>query len=336
MDQSLRLPATALVADLGGTNARFAIADLKTLELSHLRQFPCATHPGPGAAIRSYLDEVGTKPTHASLAVAAPVTGEEIVFTNSRWSFTTTTLCRDVGFEKLLVLNDFQALALALPDLRKDELRQIGGAEPGLQDTKIAIGVGTGTGMAALVWSPSGWVAVPSEGGHVSFACHAAQDFALAEILRAGRSHLSVERILSGPGVGDLYRAVAAQRGLKAEELAPNDILTRALARSDALAVETLHLFVQWFGRFAGDAALLFGARGGVYLGGGITPRILQLLRTELFREAFEGKGRMKKYLAPIPVYAVLAEYATLRGAAIAARSDCDGTRSLSNEDASR
>ena len=319
MDQALGLPATALVADLGGTNARFAIAELATLGISQVMQFPCTSHRGPDAAIRSYLDQVGARPTHACIAVAAPVMGEEIVFTNSPWSFTTSTLCRDLGFEKILVLNDFQAFALALPDLAPHELCQIGGLAPQERGTKVAIGLGTGTGVAALVWTPSGWIAVPSEGGHIAFACHTAEDFALADRLRADRTHLSVERVLSGSGVPDLYRAVAASHGSSPETLVPDEVLTRALASTDPIAVETLDLFIRWFGSFAADAALMFGARGGVYLGGGIAPRILKLVRSGPFREAFEAKGRMRDYLASIPIYAVLAEYATLRGAAIEA-----------------
>jgi len=319
MDQALERPATALVADIGGTNARFAIGELAGLKLSHVMQFPCKSHRGPDAAIRFYLDQVGARPTHACIAVAAPVMDEEIVFTNSPWSFTTSALRRDLGFEGLLVINDFHAFALALPDLAPHELCQIGGVTHQEHGTKVAIGLGTGTGVAALVWTSSGWNAIPSQGGHISFACDTAEDFALAERLRAGRTHLSVERILSGPGVSGLYRAIASSRGLDADTLIPDEILTRALAGTDALAVETLRLFVRWFGSFAADAALMFGAKGGVYLGGGIAPRILDLLRSGPFREAFEAKGRMKNYLAPIPVYAVLAEHAALRGAAIQA-----------------
>ena len=320
MDQALGLPEAILVADLGGTNARFAIAELASLTLSHVIQFPCQMHRGPEAAIRAYLEQVDATPKYASIAIAAPVTGDDVVFTNSYWSFKIGALCRDLGFNDVRVLNDFEAFALALPSLGSQEVLQIGGTEPQMRGTKVAIGVGTGTGMAALVWSPAGWVAVPSEGGHASFACQTAEDFALAEELRMDRSHLSAERILSGPGVSALHQAVAALHGVEVEALEPNDVLTRGLAGADALAVEALRFFVRCLGRFAGDAALTFGARGGVYLGGGITPRILDLLKAGPFRDAFEDKGRMRGYLAPIPIYAVLAEHATLRGAAIGAR----------------
>jgi glucokinase len=327
MDQASGLTEPILVADLGGTNARFAIAERVSPELANVVQFPCAAHHGPEAAIRSYLAQIDAKPEYASIAVAAPVTGDDIVFTNSVWSFTISALRRNLGFKHLFVLNDFEAFALALPSLGANEILQIGGIEPQPSGTKVAIGIGTGTGMAALVSSPSGWVVVPSEGGHASFAPHTAEEFALAERLRLDRSHLSVERVLSGPGLSALYRAVAASHGVEAEALVPNDVLTRALSRTDPIAVEVLTFFVRCLGRFAGDAALAFGARGGVYLGGGIAPRILDLLETGSFRDAFEDKGRMKRYLAPIPVYAVLAEHATLRGAAIGARSELASSR---------
>lgn len=322
MDQGFVLSKAVLVADLGGTNARFALAAPDTLELANVIQFPCASHDGPAAAIRSYLAGVGAKPEYACIAVAAPITNDNVVFTNSHWSFALSSLRRDLGFKDILVFNDFEAFALALPSLGAHEVLQIGGSEPESRGTKVAIGIGTGTGMAALIWSPSGWVAIPSEGGHASLAVQTAEELALIDRLRMDRTHLSVERIVSGPGLGALYRAIAASRGLKAEPLVPNDVLTRALTGADAQAVEALDFLVQCLGRFAGDAALMLGARGGVYLGGGITPKIVDRLTSGRFRDAFEGKGRMKTYLAPIPVYAVLAEHATLRGAAIGARRD--------------
>jgi glucokinase len=320
MDPGLGLYETILVADLGGTNARFALATLDTLVLSNVTQFPCASHDGPEAAIRSYLGAVGAKPQHACIAVAAPITDNKVVFTNSHWSFTLGALRRDLGFKDMLVFNDFEAFALALPSLGAHEALQIGGSKPEPRGTKVAIGIGTGTGMAGLVWSPSGWVPIPSEGGHASLSVQTAEELALVDRLRIDRNHPSVERIISGPGLGALYKAIAASRGLKAEPLQPNDVLTRALSGADVQAVDALDFLVQCLGRFAGDAALMLGARGGVYLGGGITPKILDRLTAGPFRDAFEGKGRMKSYLTPIPVYAVLAEHATLRGAAIAAR----------------
>ena len=216
------------------------------------------------------------------------------------------------------MLNDFEALALSLPHLARAELHQIGGAAAEDHATKIVLGPGTGLGVAGLVWSGERWIAVPGEGGHTSLGAHDERELALLERLRKGRSHLSTERALSGPGLANLYQAIAASHGESPAELQPNDVLVRALSGEDGIAVEALDVFITWLGRFAGDAALLFGARGGVYLGGGIAPKIALALSSGAFRAAFEQKGRMTAYLAPIPVYVIRADFATLKGAAAA------------------
>jgi glucokinase len=288
----------ALVADIGGTNARFALADLATLDLSEIRQFPCAEHASIEAAARTYLAGVKEHPCQAeSLAGAA-------------------------SLDDILLLNDFEALALSLPHLHAEELHRIGGGAPAPQATKVVLGPGTGIGVAGLVWSGAGWIAVPSEGGHVSLAAHTRHEFELIERLRGARGHLSAERVLSGPGLADLYRVVADTHGVPAPQLQPNDVLTRGVSGHDPLAVEALALFVTWLGAFAGDVALAFCARGGVYLGGGIAPKIVSTLSQGAFRQAFEGKGRMRSLLAPIPASVILAEFATLRGAAAGLRAN--------------
>ena len=311
----------AIVADIGGTNARFAVADLATLELSRISQVLCAAYPTLTAAFCAYLADLSTPLDHAAIAVAAPVTGEHVHLTNSPWSFTTHELCRAAGLKDVLVLNDFEALALSLPHLASAELQQIGGAAAVDHATKLVLGPGTGLGVAGLVWSGERWIAVPGEGGHASLGAHDERELALLERLRKGRAHLSAERALSGPGLAALYQAIAAAYGEGPEELEPNDVLVRALSGEDRIAVEALDAFMTWLGRFAGDAALLFGARGGVYLGGGIAPKIASVLSGGAFRAAFEQKGRMVSYLAPIPVYVILASFATLKGAAAALKT---------------
>jgi glucokinase len=312
----------ALVADIGGTNARFALADLATLDLSEIRQFPCAEHASIEAAARTYLAEVKEHPCQGAVAVAAPLVGGEIKLTNSAWSFTAESLAGAASLDDILLLNDFEALALSLPHLHAEELHRIGGGAPAPQATKVVLGPGTGIGVAGLVWSGAGWIAVPSEGGHVSLAAHTRHEFELIERLRGARGHLSAERVLSGPGLADLYRVVADTHGVPAPQLQPNDVLTRGVSGHDPLAVEALALFVTWLGAFAGDVALAFCARGGVYLGGGIAPKIVSALSQGAFRQAFEGKGRMRSLLAPIPASVILAEFATLRGAAAGLRAN--------------
>jgi glucokinase len=308
------------VADIGGTNARFALADLATLELSEIEQVRCANHANLADALQVYAGRLPMLPGRAAIAVAGPVTGTEIKLTNSAWSFSDAELCRKVGLKHVHVLNDFEALALSLPHLKRGELQQIGGEAPVEDAAKVVLGAGTGMGVAGLVRSGERWVALPGEGGHVSLGARDEQHLALLERIRKGRDHLSAERVLSGPGLAVLYQAVAASHGLQAPELEPNDVLVKGSSGEDEIAVEALDLFVTWLGRFAGDAALLFGARGGVYLGGGIAPKILGKLSTGEFREAFEDKGRMGAYLTPIPVYVITAEFATLKGAAASLR----------------
>jgi glucokinase len=321
MTGALELPPSVLVADIGGTNARFAVADPATLDLSAVTQFRCAEHPSLGTAAFSYLRAMQPRPRYAAIAVAAPVIGEDIKLTNSPWSFARGEVCDAAGLDGLLVLNDFQALALSLPYLAGEDLQQIGGAKVPRLATKAVLGPGTGIGVAGLVWGGSDWVALPSEGGHISLAARSQAEFDLVERLGAHRDRVSVERALSGPGIADLYLAIAATRGREIEPLIPNDVLERGLDGSDEIAAEALRLFVTWFGAFAGDVALLFGARGGIYLGGGIAPKIVTALAAGPFRAAFEDKGRMRGFVTPIPVNVITAPFAALKGAAAGLRA---------------
>jgi glucokinase len=320
MNQARQNSAQALVADIGGTNARFALADPMTLELAEIRQVRCAEHPNLEAALSEYVGALLNPPDRAAIAVAAPVTGADVSLTNSTWSFAAEELRRKAGLKHIHVLNDFEALALSLPHLAGGELHQIGGEAPIAHANKLVLGPGTGLGVAGLAWSGERWIALPGEGGHVSLGAEDEGELALLERIRKGRDRLSAERVLSGPGLAELYQAVAASRGLRPEALEPNDVLVMGSGGEDEVAAEALDLFVAWLGRFAGDAALLMGARGGVYLGGGIAPKILPKLSAGEFRKKFEQKGRMSAYLAPIPVYVITAEFAALKGAAAALR----------------
>lgn len=322
MSETSKIPSRALVADVGGTNARFAVADLVTLDLTGVRSFPTAEQASLAEAIRYYLRDIAEPVAHAGIAVAAPVTGDAVKLTNSPWSFVRAELARAAELEGVHVLNDFEALSLSLPHLAAEELHQIGGGAPMMQGTKVVLGPGTGLGVAGLVWSGDHWIAMPSEGGHVSLGAASEAELALIERLRAGREHLSVERALSGPGLSGLYQAVAASHGHSEEALTPPEVETRALSGDDEIAEEALDVFIAWLGRFAGDVALVLGARGGVYLGGGIAPKLLSRLAQGDFREAFEHKGRMKAYLEPIPIYVILAEFAALKGAAAGLRAE--------------
>ena len=307
-----------LVADIGGTNARLATADVRSLEVTTARSFRCAEYPSLDAVASAYLNGLPERPRAAAVAVAAPVVGDRVQLTNSPWAFVHEDFRVALGLDSLLVLNDFEALAHVLPRLGPSDLHQIGGATPAERATKVVLGPGTGLGVASLAWSPAGWVAMPSEGGHAAFAVEDATEFAMLERLLTGRERLSVERVVSGPGLADIYRVLADLKGRPAPPLQAADVVQRAVGGNDPIASEALDRFATWLGRFAGDAALFFGARGGVYLGGGISPRMLDVLSAGRFRRAFEAKGRMTSYLAPIPVYVILAGDAALKGAAAA------------------
>ena len=310
-----------LVADIGGTNARFGLAHTCTLELSHIGQALCLDHSSIEAAAAEFLSKLVDSPRRAAFAVAAPVSGDHVQLTNSHWSFRTSELRRALGLDELLVINDFEALALSLPTLAPTEMYQVGGSAPLTHATKVALGPGTGLGVSGLVWSSDGWLPVAGEGGHMSLAAFDKAELAVATQLRQGRGHISVEQLISGPGLREIYRLLVSAGDPQVVRSDEVDVVGRALGGEDLIAEGALRLFTVWLGRFAGDIALAFGARGGVYIGGGIAPKITAVLSSGPFRNAFEQHGCMSAYLAPIPVYVIQFEFATLRGAAVAARA---------------
>ncbi|MDJ0512928.1 MAG: glucokinase [Methyloceanibacter sp.] len=315
------LPAHALVADIGGTNARFAIADLKTLRLRDIRTFPTAEHATLADAMRAYLKDAPQQVAHAGLAVAGPVREDTVKFTNAAWTFKQSTLAHDAGLDAAYVFNDFEAQAYALPVLNDDELYPLGGGAGVENAPKVVLGPGTGLGVAGLVWTPAAWIPVPGEGGHQTFPAENQRELAVIERMRKGLERLSVERALSGPGLADIYKAIAQSQGFSDAERSPAEVERMAISGEDGTAVEALDFFVRWLGRFAGDMALAFGARGGVYIGGGIAPKMLPRLEEADFREEFERKGRMKPYVEAIPIRVIVSDYPGLKGAAAGLRT---------------
>jgi glucokinase len=244
------------------------------------------------------------------------VAGDRIAFTNSDWAFSRDGTRGALGLDELLVLNDFEALALSLPRLAPAQLRSWPGTAAAPRATLAVIGPGTGLGVAGLVPTPHGWVAVPGEGGHASLS--AADDFeaALLAAVRREHAHVSAERLLSGIGLPTLHRGVAAVLGQPAETLSAEQIVARGLAGSDAVCSRSLDAFCALLGSFAGNVALVLGARGGVYIGGGIVPRLGGRFFASAFRERFEAKGRFQAYLQAIPTALITDTLAALSGAA--------------------
>ncbi len=321
-----------LVGDIGGTNARFGWIDGPAsqmggaCQISHLRTLAVADHAGPGAAVQAYLQwlrsELGLAappaPQHAALAVATAVTGDDIELTNAHWRFSSCALRATLGLQSLAVLNDFEALALSLPLLGPTQMR-LHGAAPCRSQTMAVIGPGTGLGVAAVLPTRRGWQALPGEGGHATLS--AADDFesALLAHVRRSHAHVSAERLLSGIGLPLLHQAVAAVRGETAAPLSAQEIVERGLAEpGDAQCARTLDAFCALLGSFAGNVALSFGARGGVFIGGGIVPRLGDRFFASGFRQRFEAKGRFQAYLQAIPTAVITDTLAALSGAALA------------------
>lgn len=306
----------ALVGDVGGNHARFAISDVDELTISHYASFRRDLFASLEDAVRAYLNSVPQRPQMAGIAVASPLAGDRFVMTDGGWSFTHADVLAATGARKLRLLNNFEAVALSLPHLTGHDVEKVCGGEPVEAAARIAVGPGTALGVAGLVPSEAGWVAVRGEGGHAAFAAAGEDELELArQMARDGSGHVSVEDMVSGPALCRLHAVLA---GEGARRLSAPEIVRAAHSGSDPVADAALAHFVRWLGRFCGDMALVFGARGGVYLGGGIPPHIIGSLKAEAFASAFRGKGGLESYLAPIPVYVIKAAEAGLKGAAAA------------------
>lgn len=305
-----------LIADIGGTNARFALLD-GTVPLQE-RVLSCAEYPDLAAVAQAYLAGLDGRPRpgEAALALAGPITGDSIVLTNLGWRFSAADLRRQLGLERLLLMNDFTALALALPAIPAAELRRVGGGEAVAGAPIAVLGPGTGLGVSGLVPARGVWIPLQGEGGHVTLPAETARETAVIEALRARFVHVSAERVVSGPGLHNMYEALCHADGHDAPTLSPADITRLALARSDATCVEALDLFCGWLGVIAGNLALTLGATGGVCIGGGIVPRLGAAFDASPFRARFEAKGRYRDYLAAIPTSVILTELPAFIGLA--------------------
>jgi glucokinase len=317
-------PATYLVGDIGGTNCRLALAsvDDDALHLSEPSTLKCADFAKAEDAIDHYLSTVDRPASIAGavIAVAAPINQGQAQFTNMAWRVSERVLAQH-GLGKTILINDFKALALSITRLTLRDLITIGPVAAGDPNESIAvIGAGTGFGVGALARGVGGPTAISTEGGHVSFAPGDAVEIEVLRILSRRFGHLSIERILSGPGLVNLYAALAEIRGQAKDQIGSEDIVRLAEA-GDPLCRATLDRFCAIYGAAAGDIALTLGARGGVYLGGGIAPAIAGRLRQGDFRRRFEAKGRFQAYLAAIPTHIITHPYPALLGSAALAVS---------------
>jgi len=281
---------------------------------------PCADFADIALAVQAYLARAGVgAPVAACIGIANPVTGDQITMTNHHWSFSIEALQKRLSLRKLKVINDFTALALALLSLPQAQRTQLGGQVASPHSAIALIGPGTGLGVSGLIpHGDSGWSAIAGEGGHITLAAHTALEYQVIEHIRAQYGHVSAERVLCGQGLVDLHLALSAvQQPSAAQDITPVEIVQRALTDKDAACLQTLDMFAGFLGSVAGDLALTLGARGGVYIGGGIVPRLMGWFETSSFRQRFEAKGRFATYLQQIPVWVIQAkESPALWGAA--------------------
>jgi glucokinase len=317
-----------LVADIGGTNARFALARSGTNVLEAAHTFAATEYPDLASAVQAYLARIGMPladgphgPRAAAFAVAAPTRDARIEFTNSPWAFERDQLRRTLGLRQLVVLNDFEALALAIPSLPPAALQLL---KPGHADPTApcaVLGPGTGLGVAALLRPGEATSTAPvralcSQGGHVGFAPADETEVDLLRFMQARVGRVGTEHLLSGRGLSQLYAFFATRAGAPPTALDPGEVGARALAGDDPLAVAAVLRFWALLGSFAGDVALLYAAWGGVYLGGGIAPRLLPLLERSEFLARFAAKQPMAAVLAPVPIVLIRDPHAALYGAA--------------------
>lgn len=310
-------PFPRLLADIGGTNARWAYQTAPGAMLQHVASYECSEFASIGAAARHFLAVHGCPPPRAlALGVAAAITGEQIAFLNNPWRFSRGALAAELGVERLLVLNDFAALAMALPVLGDADRQPLGGGQAVAGAPIAVMGPGTGLGVAALAWQDSGHPQVLSaEGGHATLSAGNDQEDEVLRLLRRRFGHVSAERVLSGPGLVNLHLALAELDGRVLDtEPTPAEIVAAAHAGGDRGCATTVSLFLDFLAGFAGNLVLNFGALGGLYLGGGILPRLGPLLDAQRFRQRMEDKGRLRGYLQQVPAWLISAPYPALLG----------------------
>lgn len=315
-------PFPILIGDIGGTNARFWILldayaepkpfpDLLTADFASIED----------AIQQGVLDKTSVQPRSANLAVAGPIHAQEVQLTNCHWVIRPGEMRTNLGLEDIVIINDFEAQALAVAALSDDYRETIGTTGAVAPASRVVLGPGTGLGVAGLVHVQRRWIPVSGEGGHVDLGPRSERDFAVFPHLDRIEGRISAEQVLCGRGLVNLYKAVCAADDLKPVHKTPADITTAGLAHTDAASAETLSLFATYLGRVAGDLALTFMARGGVYLAGGISQKILPALKLPEFRAAFEDKAPHSELMRSIPTFVVTHPQAALAGLAAYART---------------
>jgi glucokinase len=303
-----------LLADIGGTNARFAL-ETGPGEIGQVQVYPCADYPGVADVIKKYLKDTKIgRVNHAAIAIANPVDGDQVSMTNHDWTFSIEATRRALGFDTLLVVNDFTALAMALPGLSDSQRVQVGGGTRRPNSVIGLLGPGTGLGVSGLIPADDRWIALGSEGGHATFAPADEREDLVLQYARKKWAHVSFERVCAGPGIEVIYRALASRDKKRVPaNFDTQEVVKRAL-EGEPLAAESVDVFCGILGTFAGNIAVTLGSLGGIYIGGGVVPRLGEFFERSSFRKRFEAKGRFEAYLQNVPTYVITAEYPAFLG----------------------
>ncbi len=309
--------AMRLVVDIGGTNARLALVAPGSLQPQLEKTVRCTDYGGLEQAVRRYLQDQGNPVVReAALDVAVDPIGDFIKLTNGPWSFSIEQTRRALALDRLHIVNDFTALALAVPTLRPDEVQSVGGGTA-VAGTPIAvIGPGTGLGVSGLIPASGLFVALQGEGGHTAFSPMNEREAGVLHWLQQRYDHVSTERVVSGMGLENLYQALCLLDRVQARSLGPDKITAAALSNTDAQCTGALEMFCAILGTAAANLVVTLGARAGCYIGGGIVPRLGDYFARSPFRTRFETKGRFSSYVAAVPTYVILAQTPALRGLA--------------------
>lgn len=313
-----------LLADVGGTNARFAL-EASPGEIGQIHVLACAAYATLADALHAYLAlpdvaavvaaTEGKSIRNGAIAIANPVNGDLVRMTNHHWQFSIEALRSACNFDVLAVVNDFTALASSLPFLTDAQKRQVGGGAAEVDAPIGLIGAGTGLGVSGLIPGKDGrWTALLSEGGHASFSPANPTEVAILQYAWTEFGHVSAERLMSGVGIELIYRALCHHRGVPVEALAVPEIVRRALEGECALCDDVVEAFCCMLGTVAGNLGVTLGAVGGIYIGGGIVPRLGGRFDRSGFRARYEDKGRFAAYLGAIPTFVITAEYPAFVG----------------------
>ena len=312
-----------VVADIGATNARFGIVENNDalsgyFKVQQQHVFQCSSFDSFEAVLNNYLtDHINSfKPQSACIAIAGPVVGDQVQMTNRSWGFSIESLRRQFNLDRFEVINDFGAQAYATLYVDSSDLVVIQQGRPNDEASRVIIGPGSGLGIAGLVRGGGHWYPVSGEGGHVAFAPASPIEFEIMRLIEPGDGHVAIERLVSGPGLVNLHKSLATIHSVNYEALTPKQISERALTADDPLCIEALALFFGLLGSITGDACLMMGATGGVYLAGGILPQVQVLLENSSLLENFRNKGPHGDLLENVPVYLMKNDLSALVGAA--------------------